>query len=115
MVNIKCENNVSEEFLEKNYRDYDEIIISLDFSEETFKNWLKYVQKFGSKPNRPKIHCIVSFGMHGVGFADLGHFTFDGFVLFVNCIITCFILETSLRFYQMLRQRLSPKEIHIYR
>ncbi|VDL50586.1 unnamed protein product [Hymenolepis diminuta] len=77
MVDIKCESNVSEEFLEKNYRDYDEIIISLDFSEETFKNWLKYVQKFGSKPNRPKIHCVVSFGMHAVGFADLGHFTFD--------------------------------------
>nr|CDS28454.1 SUMO activating enzyme subunit 1 [Hymenolepis microstoma] len=77
-VNITCEDNVSEDFLAENYQDYDEIIISLDLCGETFKNWMKYVQKFCSKPNRPRIHCVASLGMHAVGFADLGHFTFDG-------------------------------------
>lgn len=80
MVTIKCEDNVDEDFLVENYIDYDEIIIALDFCEAIFENWLNYAQKFRSHPNGPKVHCVLSFGMHAVGFADLGHYTYDRFV-----------------------------------
>ncbi|KAM7541244.1 hypothetical protein Aperf_G00000035107 [Anoplocephala perfoliata] len=78
MVRIKCEDNVGEDFLVENYLDYDEIIIALDFCQTTFKNWLNYAQKICSHPNRPNVHCVLSFGMHAVGFADLGHYAYDG-------------------------------------
>lgn len=81
VVNIVCEKNMSADFLANEYRDYDEVIVAV---EGAFKHWIDYAMKFSSQPNRPKIHCVMSFGMHAVGFADLGCYTYDGSVRYFS-------------------------------
>ncbi|CDS40849.1 SUMO activating enzyme subunit 1 [Echinococcus multilocularis] len=75
VVNIRCEKITSPDFLAKEYQGCDEVIIAV---EGAFKHWTDYAMKFTSRPNRPKIHCVMSFGMHAVGFTDLGCYTYDG-------------------------------------
>ncbi|KAL5111765.1 SUMO-activating enzyme subunit 1 [Taenia crassiceps] len=75
VVNITCEENMSADFLSDKYQNYDEVVI---VAEGTLKRWIDYAVKFSSRPCRPKVHCVMSFGMHAVGFADLGCYTYDG-------------------------------------
>ncbi|KAL5962631.1 SUMO-activating enzyme subunit 1 [Taenia solium] len=75
VIKITCEGNMSADFLTNEYQDYDEVVVA---AEGAFKHWVDYAMKFSGRPSRPKIHCVMSFGMHAVAFADLGCYTYDG-------------------------------------
>uniref|UniRef100_A0A5K3F0H3 ThiF domain-containing protein n=1 Tax=Mesocestoides corti TaxID=53468 RepID=A0A5K3F0H3_MESCO len=77
MVSITCESNIEADFLYKQYKDYDEFIIALDFHDGILNDWIFYANKFRSFSNQSKIHCVLSFGMHAIGFADLGCYTYE--------------------------------------
>lgn len=80
MVAVNCENDINADFLISKYQDYDGVVIALDFCRGSFQMWMHYMQKFCVLPQKPKIYCVLTFGMHAIGFVDLGQCEWDGFV-----------------------------------
>lgn len=75
-VKILSESNTDSSYLLKTYGTYEEIVIAQDLNENPFELWMHYIERFDT-PERPSFHCVVTFGMHAVGFADLGLYDFE--------------------------------------
>lgn len=80
MVKITCESFMNAKFLCETYNNYEEVIVCLDFCSDILSLWKKFTERFRSLPSSPKIHCVFSVGMHAIGFADLGDYSFEGLV-----------------------------------